>query len=82
MRGGAAWRMLPHDLPPWNITYHYFRIWRKDGTWERIHDQLRGDVQEAVGREREPSAGLAISGAGGAGDWPIWIFADDDPTWG
>src|ERR1700683_582968 len=47
MRGGAAWRMLPHDLPPWKITYHYFRVWRKGGNWERIHDQLRGDVREA-----------------------------------
>ena len=61
MRGGAAWRMLPHDLPPWRITYHYFRVWRKNGTWEQIHDQLRGDVREAVGREREPSAGCVDS---------------------
>jgi len=22
LRGGAAWRMMPHDLPPWGITYH------------------------------------------------------------
>jgi putative transposase len=61
MRGGAAWRMLPHDLPPWKITYHYFRVWRKDGNWERIHDQLRGDVREGVGRERELSAGCVDS---------------------
>ena len=61
MRGGAAWRLLPHDLPPWRITYHYFRVWRKDGSWERIHDQLRGDVREAAGRERTPSAGCLDS---------------------
>ena len=61
MRGGAAWRLLPHDLPPWGITYHYFRIWRKDGTWVRIDDPLRGEVREAVGREREPSAGYLDS---------------------
>ena len=61
MRSGAAWRMLPHDLPPWKTTYHYFRIWRKDGTWERIHDQLRGDVREDAGRKREPSAGCVDS---------------------
>ena len=61
MRGGAAWRMMPHDLPPWKITYHYFRIWRKDGTWEPIHDLLRGDVREAAGRNREPSAGCVDS---------------------
>ena len=61
MRGGAAWRMLPHDLPPWRITYHYFRVWRKDGSWERIHNRLRGDVREAAGRERTPSAGCLDS---------------------
>ena len=61
MRGGAAWRMLPHDLPPWRITYHYFGLWRKDGSWVRIHDRLRGDVREAIGREREPSAGCLDS---------------------
>jgi putative transposase len=61
MRGGAAWRMSPHDPPPWRIAYHYFRIWRKDGNWERIHDRLRGDVREATGRKREPSAGCGDS---------------------
>ena len=29
-RGGCAWRLLPHDFPPWKKTvYHYyFRAWR------------------------------------------------------
>jgi transposase len=34
MRSGCAWRLLPHDLPPWKTVYHYFRVWRLDGTWE------------------------------------------------
>ena len=25
IRSGCAWRMLPHDLPPWQTVYHYFR---------------------------------------------------------
>ena len=25
VRSGCAWRMLPHDLPPWRIIYYYFR---------------------------------------------------------
>ena len=33
LRSGCAWRMLPHDLPPWRTAFHYFRTWRKDGTW-------------------------------------------------
>ena len=35
VRSGCAWRMLPHDLPPWKTIYHYFRLWRKDGTWDQ-----------------------------------------------
>ena len=25
LRTGCAWRMLPHDLPPWQTVYKYFR---------------------------------------------------------
>ena len=31
VRSGCAWRMLPHDLPPWKTVHHYFRVWRLDG---------------------------------------------------
>ena len=41
LRGGCAWRLLPHDFLPWQTAYHYFRAWRIDGTWERIHATLR-----------------------------------------
>ena len=23
LRTGCSWRMLPHDLPPWRIVFHY-----------------------------------------------------------
>ncbi len=35
LKSGCAWRLLPHDFPPWKTVYHYFRFWRLDGTWER-----------------------------------------------
>jgi putative transposase len=35
--GGCAWRLLPNDFPPWKTVYHYFRYWRLDGTWEKMH---------------------------------------------
>ena len=34
LRAGCAWRLLPHDLPPWQTVYHYFRSWRQQGLWE------------------------------------------------
>jgi putative transposase len=61
LRTGCAWRLLPHDLPPWRIVYYYFWQWRKDGTWQRMHDLLRGDLRIAAGRRRQPSAGIIDS---------------------
>ena len=61
VRGGCAWRLMPHDLPPWQIVYQYFWRWRQDGTWQRMHDLLRGDVRVATGKRRQPSAGILDS---------------------
>ena len=38
LRSGCAWRMLPHDLSPWQLVYHYFWTWRRQGIWQDIHD--------------------------------------------
>jgi putative transposase len=48
---------LPRDLPPWQTVYHYFRRWRLDGTWERIHTVLRQRYRVRLGRNAQPSAG-------------------------
>ena len=53
--------MLPHDLPPWRTTFHYFRTWRRDGTWERAHAALRDQVRVAEGRDASPSAAIIDS---------------------
>lgn len=53
---GCAWRMLPKDFPKWKTVYHYFRAWRLDGTWEKIHTQLVQWERVAQGREVAPSA--------------------------
>ena len=52
LRHGCSWCMLPHDLPPWRTVYYAFWPWRKDGTWEVMHDLRRGDVRLALGRQR------------------------------
>lgn len=61
LRTGCSWRQLPHDLPPWLLVYLYFRAWRRDGTWDRIHEKLRGNLRVAEGKERQPSAGILDS---------------------
>jgi putative transposase len=47
--GGIQWRMLPKEYPKWQSVYTYFRKWRDDGTWQRIHDTLRAEVRERAG---------------------------------
>jgi putative transposase len=55
-REGIHWRALPHDFPPWPTVYHYFRLWRDEGIWQRVHAALRDQVRLAAGREVSPSA--------------------------
>ena len=61
LRGGVSWRMLPHDLPPWGTVHYYYRRFRLDGTWIKIHDILRGRVRKKAGRKVSPSAGIMDS---------------------
>jgi putative transposase len=61
VRGGCAWRLLPHDFPPWKTVYHYFRLWRLDGTWQRVHEALRRRARVRLGRDPQPSAGIVDS---------------------
>jgi putative transposase len=61
LRGGCAWRLLPHDFLPWQTAYHYFRQWRLDGTWETIHTALRERLRLQLGREPTPSAAIIDS---------------------
>ena len=61
LRTGCPWRMFPHDFPPWQTVYQYFRKWKNDGTWEQVHEELRPKVRRAEGRKWTPSAAVIDS---------------------
>ncbi|MGW7715574.1 IS5 family transposase [Streptomyces chartreusis] len=50
---------MPHDLPPWQTVYHYWRCWQQEGVWERMLTALRERVQ--FGRDPTPSAAIVDS---------------------
>ena len=58
LASGCAWRLLPHDLVPWDAAYRWFRAWAADGTWDRVHDVLRDRLRTAEGRDVQPSAAV------------------------
>jgi putative transposase len=60
VRSGCAWRLLPHDFPPWKTVHHYFRIWRLDGVWERLNAALRERLRVDRGETHTPARGWSI----------------------
>ena len=58
VRAGAAWRLMPHDLPPWYTVYQQSRRWLKAGVFEAIVQDLRALLRLAQGRNAAPSAAI------------------------
>jgi putative transposase len=56
-RTGCQWRYLPESLPPWKTVYHYARIWRLNGFWEKLNTELREHLRVRDGKNAQPSAG-------------------------
>jgi transposase len=60
-RTGCQWRLLPHDLPPWQQVAYYYYTWLADGTLEHINDCLREELRIELGRDSAPSVGIIDS---------------------
>lgn len=61
VRAGAAWRMMPHDLPPWEAVYQQTQRWMKAGVFEALVQDLRAVLRVAQGRNAQPSAAILDS---------------------
>jgi putative transposase len=55
LRSGCSWRMLPHDFPPWSTVYDVFVKLSRNGTWQRLNNELRAKVRVDDDRNAEPS---------------------------
>ena len=56
MRVGGAWRMLPHDLPPWAAVQQQTQRWLRAGCFEAMAHDLRLLLRLGQQREGVPSA--------------------------
>jgi putative transposase len=61
LKSGCQWRMLPREFPPWKTVFHYFRMWRLEGTWERLNRAMRERLRVRLARDPQPSAGIVDS---------------------
>ena len=48
----SQWRNLPIHFARWGTVYHYFRLWKRNGLWARIHTHLREQVRLVEGRRQ------------------------------
>lgn len=64
LRGGLAWRHLPHDLPNWRTCWFYFDRFSNDRderglcTWEKIGHAMRVGARVRAGRHNTPTVGV------------------------
>jgi putative transposase len=58
VRTGCSWRLLPKSFPPWRAVYKGFSGWAKAGVFEAMHDRLRQQWRDRVGRAPDPTVAI------------------------
>ena len=58
---GCKWRGLPHDYPPHDTVWSFFRRAKESGLWGKINDALVRKTRKKAGREESPSYGIVDS---------------------
>ena len=61
LKTGCAWRFLPHEFPPWQLVYNYFRKWSESGFIERLHNILRNRLRKSIERNKSPCIAIIDS---------------------
>ena len=59
LRTGCQWRYLPADFPPKSTAWRYFKVWRNDGTLDKVHDALRRKVR-TQDKPRQPRTSASV----------------------
>src|SRR5919205_467515 len=46
LRSGAPWRDIPERYGPWQTIYDRYVFWRRDGTWDKMLQALRLELDK------------------------------------
>jgi putative transposase len=58
---GCKWRALPHDYPPHDTVWSFYRRASESGLWEKVLTAVVRKTREDAGRNPTPSYGLIDS---------------------
>lgn len=58
---GCKWRNLPHDFPPWQTVYSFFRRAKMSGLWDEIMQILGETTRQIEGPPSAPSYAIIDS---------------------
>ena len=61
VKTGCQWRMLPHDYPPHDTVWSFYRRARENGVWDKMMKHLVKITRKQAGRNEEPSCALIDS---------------------
>ena len=61
VKTGCQWRMLPHDYPPHDTVWSFYRRARNNGVWDKMMKHLVKVTRKQAGRNEEPSYALIDS---------------------
>ena len=61
VKTGCQWRMLPHDYPPHDTVWSFYRRARENGVWDKMMKHLVKITRKQAGRKEEPSYALIDS---------------------
>jgi transposase len=56
VRAGAPWRLMPNDLPPWEVVYQQTQRWLVAGCFEALVHDLRTLLRVLADRRPQPTA--------------------------
>ena len=61
VKTGCQWRMLPNDLPKWQLVYYYYSKWANAENFDLLLSKLREKVRLKRNQNTEPSLGIMDS---------------------